>query len=570
MKNFLTAFLGSFFAILLLALIGVMALVGVASMAESSQKVDLSDEHVLVIDLEGEWQDKPVDPLMAMVSDLLNKPVPQSLGNTMLALKAAATDDRIQAIHLKVGSPMMGWASASELREALASLSQSKTIIATGKVYSQKAYYIASVAQDIYLSPAGFIQWQGLGSQVTYYKGMLDKVGIKAHLIRGSDNTFKSAGEPFIRQHMSEAQTLQIKQLQNDLWSSINQPLGNETLETAANEQPLLTAEDAVTYGFIQADHSLYPTQWISHADSLHGIGLNEHTVSTEDYLTALDRPVSRDRVTVLYAEGNIVDGSGSPDVISDGGMKKAIDRLIKSKRTKAVVIRVNSGGGSALASDHIWHDVQRLAEKLPVVVSMGDVAASGGYYLAMPADVVMAQPMTITGSIGIFGLFFTAEDLLNNTLGLNQEVVGSHPFATFPEIDRAPTDLEQQLLQRQVDHGYNRFKNVVAEGRNLPRSTVDSLARGRVYSGSLAKQLDLIDQHGGLLAAIETAANLAELTDYRITTYKASTSPLSQFSSIFSMTSQWMNQGLSQLAESLEELEAMQGIQARWNPIKL
>ena len=570
MKNFLTAFLGSFFAILLLALIGVMALVGVASMAESSQKVDLSDEHVLVIDLEGEWQDKPVDPLMAMVSDLLNKPVPQSLGNTMLALKAAATDDRIQAIHLKVGSPMMGWASASELREALASLSQSKTIIATGKVYSQKAYYIASVAQDIYLSPAGFSQWQGLGSQVTYYKGMLDKVGIKAHLIRGSDNTFKSAGEPFIRQQMSEAQTLQIKQLQNDLWSSINLPLGNETLETAANEQPLLTAEDAVTYGFIQADHSLYPTQWISHADSLHGIGLNEHTVSTEDYLTALDRPVSRDRVTVLYAEGNIVDGSGSPDVISDGGMKKAIDRLIKSKRTKAVVIRVNSGGGSALASDHIWHDVQRLAEKLPVVVSMGDVAASGGYYLAMPADVVMAQPMTITGSIGIFGLFFTAEDLLNNTLGLNQEVVGSHPFATFPEIDRAPTDLEQQLLQRQVDHGYNRFKNVVAEGRNLPRSTVDSLARGRVYSGSLAKQLDLIDQHGGLLAAIETAANLAELTDYRITTYKASTSPLSQFSSIFSMTSQWMNQGLSQLAESLEELEAMQGIQARWNPIKL
>jgi protease-4 len=189
---------------------------------------------------------------------------------------------------------------------------------------------------------------------------------------------------------------------------------------------------------------------------------------------------------------------------------------------------------------------------------------------LAMPADVVMAQPMTITGSIGIFGLFFTAEDLLNNTLGLNQEVVGSHPFATFPEIDRAPTDLEQQLLQRQVDHGYNRFKNVVAEGRNLPRSTVDSLARGRVYSGSLAKQLDLIDQHGGLLAAIETAANLAELTDYRITTYKASTSPLSQFSSIFSMTSQWMDQGLSQLAESLEELEAMQGIQARWNPIKL
>jgi protease-4 len=570
MKNFFIAFLGSFFAFFLLVLIGIMALVGAASMAESSQKVDLSDEHVLVIDLDGEWQDKPVDPLMGMISDLLNKPVPQSLGNTMLALKAAATDDRIQAIHLKVGSPMMGWASASELREALDSLSQSKTIIATGKVYSQKAYYIASVAEDIYLSPAGFIQWQGLGSQVTYYKGMLDKLGIKAHLIRGSDNTFKSAGEPFIRQHMSEAQTLQIKQLQNDLWSSINLPLGNETLETAANEQPLLTAEDAVTYGFIQADHSLYPTQWISHADSLHDIGLNEHTVSTEDYLTALDRPVSRDRVTVLYAEGNIVDGSGSTDVISDGGMKKAIDRLIKSKRTKAVVIRVNSGGGSALASDHIWHDVQRLAEKLPVVVSMGDVAASGGYYLAMPADVVMAQPMTITGSIGIFGLFFTAEDLLNNTLGLNQEVVGSHPFATFPEIDRAPTDLEQQLLQRQVDHGYNRFKNVVAEGRNLPRSTVDSLARGRVYSGSLAKQLDLIDQHGGLLAAIETAANLAELTDYRITTYKASTSPLSQFSSIFSMTSQWMDQGLSQLAESLEELEAMQGIQARWNPIKL
>jgi len=187
-----------------------------------------------------------------------------------------------------------------------------------------------------------------------------------------------------------------------------------------------------------------------------------------------------------------------------------------------------------------------------------------------MPADVVMAQPMTITGSIGIFGLFFTAEDLLNQTMGIEQEVVGSHPFATFPEIDRTPTYLEQQLLQRQVDHGYNRFKNVVAEGRDLPRSTVDSLARGRVYSGSLAKQLDLIDQHGGLLAAIETAANLAELTDYRITTYKPSTGPLSQFSSIFSMASQWMNQGLSQLAESLEELEAMQGIQARWNPITL
>ena len=570
MKNFLTAFLGSFFAILLLALIGVMALVGVASMAESSQKVDLSDEHVLVIDLEGEWQDKPVDPLMAMVSDLLNKPVPQSLGNTMLALKAAATDDRIQAIHLKVGSPMMGWASASELREALASLSQSKTIIATGKVYSQKAYYIASVAQDIYLSPAGFIQWQGLGSQVTYYKGMLDKVGIKAHLIRGSDNTFKSAGEPFIRQHMSEAQALQIKQLQNDLWSSINQPLANPQFELAANKQALLTADDAVAYGFIQADHVLYPNQWVMHADSSLQTAMDHKTVSAEDYLQALPLPTVRDRVSILYAEGSIMDGSSNAEIISDGDMAKAIDRLIDSKRTKAVVIRVNSGGGSALASDHIWYDVQRLAEKVPVVVSMGDVAASGGYYLAMPADVVMAQPMTITGSIGIFGLFFTAEDLLNQTMGIEQEVVGSHPFATFPEIDRTPTYLEQQLLQRQVDHGYNRFKNVVAEGRDLPRSTVDSLARGRVYSGSLAKQLDLIDQHGGLLAAIETAANLAELTDYRITTYKPSNGPLSQFSSIFSMTSQWMNQGLSQLAESLEELEAMQGIQARWNPITL
>ncbi|MDO7698981.1 MAG: signal peptide peptidase SppA, partial [Schleiferiaceae bacterium] len=385
--------------------------------------------------------------------------------------------------------------------------------------------------------------------------------------------TFKSAGEPFIRQHMSEAQALQIKQLQNDLWSSINQPLANPQFELAANKQALLTADDAVAYGFIQADHVLYPNQWVMHADSSLQTAMDHKTVSAEDYLQALPLPTVRDRVSILYAEGSIMDGSGNAEIISDGDMAKAIDRLIDSKRTKAVVIRVNSGGGSALASDHIWYDVQRLAEKVPVVVSMGDVAASGGYYLAMPADVVMAQPMTITGSIGIFGLFFTAEDLLNQTMGIEQEVVGSHPFATFPEIDRTPTYLEQQLLQRQVDHGYNRFKNVVAEGRDLPRSTVDSLARGRVYSGSLAKQLDLIDQHGGLLAAIETAANLAELTDYRITTYKASTSPLSQFSSIFSMTSQWMNQGLSQLAESLEELEeleAMQGIQARWNPITL
>ena len=566
------AFLGSFFAFALLALIGIMTLTWIVSVAESRQKVDLSDEHVLVIDLSGEWQDKPVDPFKAMIANLLGEPVPQSLGNTLLALRAAATDDRIQAIHLKVGSPMMGWASASELREVLDSISQHKVLIATGKVYSQKGYYIASAAQDIYLSPAGFIQWQGLGSQVTYYKGMLDKVGIKAHLIRGSDNTFKSAGEPFIREHMSEAQTLQIKQLQNDIWSSINQPLGNDQFEAAANEQPLLTAEDAVTYGFIQADHVLYPHQWIMHADSSLLTAIDLNTVDAEDYLQALALPVVRDRVSILYAEGSIMDGSGNDDIISDGDMREAINSLLKSKRTKAVVIRINSGGGSALASDHIWSDFQRLAEKVPVVVSMGDVAASGGYYLAMPADVVMAQPMTITGSIGIFGLFFTAEDLLNNTLGLNQEVVGSHPFATFPELDRQPTDLEQQLLQRQVDHGYNRFKNVVAEGRSLPRSTVDSLARGRVYSATLAKQLNLIDQHGGLLAAIETAAKLAELSDYRITTYKAHSNPLSKFSSIFSMASQWMirSQPLSQLTESLKELEAMQGIQARWDPIVL
>ena len=357
----------------------------------------------------------------------------------------------------------------------------------------------------------------GLSASPTYFKGALDKLGVKAHLVRGSDNAFKSAGEPFIADSMSAANRLQYTELLGGIWSEVEagirasrRSINDSDWTHILNHEPLLTAERAQELALV--DHLQYPDEW-SVAD---WGGDEDGIISASDFYAMLEPSEADGLIAVLIAEGDVVDGSDA-EAIADFDFTEQVDALLERDDVQGVVLRINSPGGSALASDEIHRGVVRLADVYPVVVSMGGAAASGGYYMAAPADEIWAQPTTITGSIGVFGLLFSGEELLNGKMGIKSQPVATHPFANFPSLDRTPTASELAVVQTSVDRTYNRFKEVVAEGRGLDPAVVDSIARGRVYSGSKAQALGLVDELGGLADAITSCAEFAELSSYRV-----------------------------------------------------
>lgn len=442
------------------------------------------------------------------------------LDDIIAAIRKAKNDHRIKGIYLNPRIFSASPATLAQIRQELIDFKESgKFIVAYADTYTQSGYYLASVADKIAVNPQGSLDIHGLASMPVFYKDALEKLGIEVQVFKVG--TYKSAVEPFTLTEMSEANRQQTTSSLNDIWSFMRSDLANsrhlsiDEVDSVANQFPLLK-ETAYLINKNLVDTVLYETEMKNYLRTLLNIDKEDKIPSaTVRDMKSVPPPIikkSKNNIALLYAVGNIVSGNGSSD-IQDKFMVNEIEKLRKDDNIKAVVFRVNSGGGSAYASEQIWKAITDLKKEKPVVVSMGDLAASGGYYISCNASKIVAQPTTITGSIGIFGLFPNMQGTMNK-LGLNFDVVKTHKYGDFGNLSRPMNKDEKAMLQSYIDKGYDTFLSRCAEGRNIPKDTLAKYAEGRIWTGNQAKTIGLVDELGGIEKAIKIAADLANLDD--------------------------------------------------------
>ena len=442
------------------------------------------------------------------------------LDDIIAAIRKAKNDHRIKGIYLNPRIFSASPATLAQIRQELIDFKESgKFIVAYADTYTQSGYYLASVADKIAVNPQGSLDIHGLASIPVFYKDALEKLGIEVQVFKVG--TYKSAVEPFTLTEMSEANRQQTTSSLNDIWSFMRSDLANsrhlsiDEVDSVANQFPLLK-ETAYLINKNLVDTVLYETEMKNYLRTLLNIDKEDKIPSaTVRDMKSVPPPIikkSKNNIALLYAVGNIVSGNGSSD-IQDKFMVNEIEKLRKDDNIKAVVFRVNSGGGSAYASEQIWKAITDLKKEKPVVVSMGDLAASGGYYISCNASKIVAQPTTITGSIGIFGLFPNMQGTMNK-LGLNFDVVKTHKYGDFGNLSRPMNKDEKAMLQSYIDKGYDTFLSRCAEGRNIPKDTLAKYAEGRIWTGNQAKTIGLVDELGGIEKAIKIAADLANLDD--------------------------------------------------------
>ncbi|MGB4341695.1 MAG: signal peptide peptidase SppA [Dysgonamonadaceae bacterium] len=442
------------------------------------------------------------------------------LDDIIAAIRKAKNDHRIKGIYLNPRIFSASPATLAQIRQELIDFKESgKFIVAYADTYTQSGYYLASVADKIAVNPQGSLDIHGLASMPVFYKDALEKLGIEVQVFKVG--TYKSAVEPFTLTEMSEANRQQTTSSLNDIWSFMRSDLANsrhlsiDEVDSVANQFPLLK-ETAYLINKNLVDTVLYETEMKNYLRTLLNIDKEDKIPSaTVRDMKSVPPPIikkSKNNIALLYAVGNIVSGNGSSD-IQDKFMVNEIEKLRKDDNIKAVVFRVNSGGGSAYASEQIWKAITDLKKEKPVVVSMGDLAASGGYYISCNASKIVAQPTTITGSIGIFGLFPNMQGTMNK-LGLNFDVVKTHKYGDFGNLSRPMNKDEKAMLQSYIDKGYDTFLSRCAEGRNILKDTLAKYAEGRIWTGNQAKTIGLVDELGGIEKAIKIAADLANLDD--------------------------------------------------------
>ena len=536
MKSFFKTFLAALLAlvagsgcIMIFFFVGVAGLIGSLSSLGDSNAVPVNIEQhtVLKIDIAQLHDVVSVNPFDSFSSSTATQPV--SLSQAIRAIADAKNNPNIEALYLNVEGVEAGMASVDELRLALQDFKAShKPIIAYGDSYSQKAYYLASVANQIYLNPLGSIELIGIASGEMMYKDALDKVGIKMEVFKVG--TFKSAVEPYILNKISDANKLQKQEYIDGLWSSILQGVSTERKVNADS----LNAEVNKGLAFVNSDKYVQTklVDKLLYRDQIDSVFAAQLKVKKSDLkmvnLSALaaqqtdDIEVKDGVVQVIYAEGEITQANISPFAAGvstiGAGLGDRLREAAEDDDVKAVVLRMNSPGGDAFLSEQLWHAVKQLRSKKPVVVSMGDYAASGGYYISSAANRIVAQPNTLTGSIGIFGLFPNFSELVRK-VGVNVEVVKTNDFAdlTISMPYKPLTNEQRALIQRHVERGYDIFLSRVAEGRHMTKAQVDSVGQGRVWLGRKAQTLGLVDKLGGLDVAIKEAASLAKLSDYSV-----------------------------------------------------
>ena len=448
-------------------------------------------------------------------------------------IRYAASDGNIKGIYIDAGSIGTGFASLKAVRDELLAFKKTgKFVVAYNAGYNQKAYYVASIADKVYVNPQGTIDFRGLASSTMFYKDLLDKVGVEMQIVKVG--TFKSAVEPYFLNKMSDPNRLQVTSYLGSIYDtfineiSASRNIPADSLRGIANGYLVRNADDAVRYKL--ADAKIYKDELLSDLRKRLKIGVKDEIsfVSLLDYNKKVKEDANGSEVAVLYAVGEIVDGEGTrPGEIGGDKFSRELRKLREDDAVKAVVLRVNSPGGSALASDVIWREVILTKKVKPVMVSMGDVAASGGYYIAAAADSIFAEPTTITGSIGVFGVIPNFQNLMNNKIGVHYDGVKTGKFADLmTTFDRPLTAEERDIIQREVDKVYATFTKVVSEGRKMPVANVDSIGQGRVWTGTQGVSNKLVDRLGNLDAAIQAAAKKANLNKYKVAQYPAKEDP--------------------------------------------
>lgn len=527
MKGFLKSLLASIVgcSIVIGIFIFIFILIIAAMSFGSSDKYNLKDNTVLTLKLEGTLSER-VEPNSFL--DLIGQNTDLEIGldDILSSIKKAKENDNIKGIYINAGAFAASNASLKEIRDQLADFKESgKFIIAYADVYSQGCYYLSSVADKVIMNPQGNLDLHGLSSSPTFYKGLLDKVGIEMQIFKVG--TFKSAVEPFMLDKMSDANREQVTAYINDIWSTITSEISDSRKisvdkinQLTDSLQTFKLANTSVSDGLV--DTLMYETEVKEYLKDLLKVekAKDVRMASIKDMTSVpfVKESNSKDVIAILYAEGSINNGSGK-DGITDKRYVKEIEKLKDNDKVKAVVFRVNSPGGSAYASEQIWKAITDLKAKKPVVVSMGDYAASGGYYIACNASKIIAQPNTLTGSIGIFGMFPNFEGLTKK-VGLSFDNVKTNKFADFGDATRPMRPEEKVILQQYIEHGYDLFLTRCSEGRNIPKDSLDHIAQGRVWTGNQALKIGLVDALGNIDTAIQEAAKLAKLDDYSLQDY--------------------------------------------------
>lgn len=498
------------------------------------------------------------------------------LQNIVRTIEKAKTDDNIKGIYLPLSSMPNGFATTDVIRRSLVDFKESgKFIVAYGEYASQKAYYLASVADKIYINPEGIVEIRGIGTQLTFFKRMLDKLEAEVQVFKVG--TFKSAIEPFIREDVSEPNRKQLEYLlggiKEDFINNISKSRGITTveLESAINELKITSAEKAVELGLIDA--AFYADEVIAdltarlamdEEEEIEFIDMNKYgsSITTESVVT-------KNKVAVVYAEGDIVSAKAE-DKLSSEEFAEIIRKLRIDADVKAIVLRVNSPGGSALASEVIWRELELVKKTKKLVVSMGDLAASGGYYIACGADYIFAEENTITGSIGVFGLVPNFETFLENKIGVTFDEVNLNTHASMNGVTNKFDELEHQVIQNGVERVYNTFTQRVADGRNMHQDSVKVYAEGRVWTGEQALDIGLVDKIGDLDAAIAYAAELSELEEYRLREFPAKKDPMEQLMENFGLEAIKIKLLKAELGEDYKYYEQVKNVKSNFNTIQM
>ena len=535
-KYVLATLVGLFFFFI----ITIFIFAGIGAAFSSEETVVVADKSVLKLDLNKPIQEVGTEnPFSGLGGPFAGNENTVGLKDITDALKNAQSDDKIKGIYLKTEGPETGWATLEEIRNQLLEFKKSKKfVVAYGESFTEKGYYIASVADKIYLNPAGGMEWNGLSAEYSFFKGTFDKLGVKPEIFRVGE--FKSAIETFVREDMSEAskkQSFELITAINDHYLakiSASRNIPAAQLKGLADSLKVENPESALKYKLVtnlgywdEFENSIKSTLKTEAKKDISYIGVDKYLKSTGPNTDG----DFNNRIGILVAEGEINSGDGGDGSIGSDKFIKELKKLRDNDKIKAIVLRINSPGGSALASDVMWREIQITSKKKPVIASMSDVAASGGYYMAMGCDKIVAQPNTITGSIGIFGLIFNVKDFMNGKLGVTFDGVGTSPHADWPTATRDMTEFEKSMIQKGVNEGYEKFTSKAAAGRKMPVEKLKSLAQGRVWSGVEAKENGLVDALGGINEAVKLAATAAKLKegDYRLRYYPEKKKPFEE-----------------------------------------
>jgi protease-4 len=509
-------------------------IVGLMSFA-GQKEVTVRENSVIRIDFEDPIPERTPknDILSGLVTGSL-KPV-LGLNDILRNIEDAKADDRIKGIILNFNIVLSGISTMEEIRDALVDFKTSgKFVLCYGEYMSQGAYYLGSVADEMYLHPQGFIDFKGLNAQLMFFKGMLDKLDIDMQIVR--HGKFKSAVEPLIQKEMSDENREQYDTFINTIWDtmlddiSASRGLDKEALNRFADELVAYDAEAAMKAGLIddityrdEYRHILARRLGLDDLDDISIVSLNHYDRVFRNF------PLTNERIAVIYATGQIGGGLGGNEEIGADKFAETISRVRLDDDVKAVVLRVNSPGGDALASDIIWRELDLCQAAKPVIVSMGDVAASGGYWISCASERIIADPTTLTGSIGVFGVVPDFGKFMENKLGITYDRTSTNQNSGFPSVTRSLTGYEREVLQRKVENVYDLFLLRVAGNRDMTTEAVDKIGEGRVWSGVDAKRLGLVDELGGLNAAIDLAAEIAGIEDYRLLELPVLKDPIEQ-----------------------------------------